>query len=74
MFRLKCTHRVHTNRENVELFETLDSLKLVRSKYMEAFEKLGSVENIFSVDGNRSPDLIAHDIWQKVGSMLEQNK
>lgn len=65
-------HRVHTNRENVELFETLDSLKLVRSKYMEAFEKIGPVENIYSVDGNRSPELIAHDIWQKVQSMLEQ--
>jgi dTMP kinase len=66
-------HRVHTNRENVELFETLDSLKLVRSKYMEAFEKLGSVENIYSVDGNRSPDLIAQDIWLKVQSMLDQS-
>ncbi len=67
-------HRVHTNREHVELFETLDGLKLVRSKYMEAFEKVGSAENIYSVDGNRSPDMIAHDIWQKVQSMLEQDK
>jgi dTMP kinase len=65
-------HRVHTNREHVELFETLDSLKLVRSKYMEAFEKLKAVENIFSVDGNRTPNLIAQDIWQKVEVMLEQ--
>jgi dTMP kinase len=64
-------HRVHTNRENVELFETLDSLKLVRSKYMEAFEKQKDVENIFSVDGNRTPELIAQDIWQKVQAMME---
>lgn len=63
-------HRVHTNRENVELFETLDSLKLVRSKYMEAFEKQKDVENIFSVDGNRTPELIAQDIWQKVQTMM----
>jgi dTMP kinase len=63
-------HRVHTNRENVELFETLDSLKLVRSKYMEAFEKQKDVENIFSVEGNRTPELIAQDIWQKVQSMM----
>lgn len=67
-------HRVHTNREHVELFETLDGLKLVRSKYLEAFEKAGSAENIFRVDGNRSPDLIAHDIWQKVQSMLGHDK
>lgn len=64
-------HRVHTNRESVELFETLDSLKLVRSKYMEAFEKQKDVENIFSVDGNRTPELIAKDIWQKVQTMME---
>jgi dTMP kinase len=64
--------RLHANRDNIELFETLDNLKLVRSKYMEAFEKLKSVETIFSIDGNRPPDLIAHDIWQKVQSMLEQ--
>jgi dTMP kinase len=64
-------HRVHTNRESVELFETLDSLKLVRSKFMEAFEKQKDVENIFSVDGNRTPELIAKDIWQKVQTMME---
>jgi dTMP kinase len=63
-------HRVHTNRESVELFETLDSLKLVRSKYMEAFEKQKDVENIFSVDGDRTPDQIAKDIWQKVQTMM----
>jgi dTMP kinase len=65
-------HRVHTNRESVELFETLDSLKLVRSKYMEAFEKQKDVENIFSVDGNRTPDQIAQDIWQKVQTMMKE--
>ena len=63
--------RLHSNRDNIELFETLDTLKLVRAKYMEAFDKLQSVENIFTVDGNRSSDLIADDIWQKVQKMLE---
>jgi len=62
--------RLHANRDTIELFETLDNLKLVRSKYMEAFEKLKADENIFSVDGNRTPELIAGDIWQKVSSML----
>lgn len=60
--------RLHSNRDTIELFETLDNLKLVRAKYMEAFEKLRSVENIFIVDGNRSPELIAHDIWNEVQS------
>ena len=64
--------RLHSNRDTIELFETLDNLKLVRAKYMEAFEKLKSVENIFIVDGNRSPDLIAHDICGKVLSMAQK--
>ena len=62
--------RLHANRDNIELFETLDSLQKVRAKYMEAFEKLKAVENIFTVDGNRSTELIAQDIWQKIASML----
>lgn len=62
--------RLHANRDNIELFETLDNLKQVRAKYMEAFDKLKAVENIFTVDGDRTPDLIAADIWQKIASML----
>lgn len=64
-------HRLHTNRDNIELFETLENLQLVRAKYMEAFEKLKPVENICIVDGNRTPDEIGKDIWQKVIAKLE---
>jgi dTMP kinase len=62
--------RLHANRDNIELFETLENLQQVRAKYMEAFEKLKSVENIVIVDGNRSPALIGQDICEKVLSML----
>lgn len=62
--------RVHSNRDTIELFETLDNLKLVRAKYMEAFEKLRSVENIVIIDGNRTPDEIATAIWLQVKQML----
>ena len=64
-------HRVHTNREKVELFETLDSLKLVRSKYMEAFEKQKHLEHIVSINGDRPVEAIAEDIWLQVKEMLE---
>ncbi|WP_207511208.1 dTMP kinase [Longitalea luteola] len=63
--------RLHSNRDNIELFETLENLQLVRAKYLEAFDKLRPVEHIFTVDGNRTPDLIARDIWNKVASMLQ---
>lgn len=65
-------HRVHTNRESVELFETLDSLKLVRAKYMEAFEKQKHLEHIVSINGDRQVEAIAEDIWGEVQSMLVQ--
>src|SRR5438105_1033546 len=35
-----CMHRINNNRSTTELFETLENLKSVRSKFMEAFEKL----------------------------------
>lgn len=56
--------RLHSNRGQIELFETLENLQLVRAKYMEAFEKLKFEETIAVVDGNRAPSAIAEDIWE----------
>jgi thymidylate kinase len=58
--------RLHSNRGQIELFETLENLKNVRAKYMEAFEKQKTEEKVAFVDGNRTPDLIAKDIWKEV--------
>jgi dTMP kinase len=58
--------RLSKGRSSMELFETLENLILVRNKYFEAFELLKSVEKIFITDGNRSPELIAVDIWNAV--------
>jgi dTMP kinase len=56
--------RLYSNRGQIELFETLENLQLVRAKYMEAFEKLKFEETIAVVDGNRGPEEIAEDIWE----------
>lgn len=56
--------RLYSNRGQIELFETLENLQLVRAKYMEAFEKLKFEETIAVVDGNRGPKEIAEDIWE----------
>jgi dTMP kinase len=56
--------RLYSNRGQIELFETLENLQLVRAKYMEAFKKLKSEETIAVVDGNRGPEEIAEDIWE----------
>jgi len=54
--------RINAGRDSTELFETLESLKNVREKYFEAFEKLKHIDRIFITDGNRSPESIAKDI------------
>ena len=59
--------RVHTNRPSTELYETTENLQNVRNKYLEAIEKLKSVEKLFVTDGNREQGLIAVDIWKAVG-------
>lgn len=58
--------RINNNRETIELYETLENLKNVRSKFFEAFEKLKDRENIIIVDGNRLPTEISVDILRKV--------
>lgn len=58
--------RITESRESIELYETLENLTNVRNKYMEAFDLLGTNENVFITDGNRLPDAIAKDILGKI--------
>ena len=58
--------RIAKNRFHQELFEKKSRLIKVREKYLEAFEKLKDEENIVIIDGNRSQEEIAEEIWDKV--------
>jgi dTMP kinase len=58
--------RIKKGRSSVELFETLENLKLVRSAYYKTFELLKQSENIYITEGDRSPELIANDIWTEI--------
>lgn len=58
--------RINANRQNTELYETLDNLTSVRTKYFEAFELMKGKENISITDGNRRPEEIHTDIWKTV--------
>lgn len=42
----------------------------VREKYFEAFEKLKEEERVIVIDGNRSVQEIADDIWERVKGFL----
>lgn len=56
--------RIRQAREFIEMYETLENLKAVRNKYMEAFEKLSSVEKVIKIDGNRDQQTISNDVWE----------
>lgn len=58
--------RIIKNRSHRELFEKKSRLIQVREKYLEAFERLKGEETIVIVDGNRSQEEIAEDIWSQV--------
>lgn len=63
--------RIAKNRFHQELFEKKSRLVKVREKYLEAFEKLKDTETVVTVDGNRSEEEIAEDIWEKVKIYFE---
>lgn len=58
--------RIKKGRNSTELYETLDNLRNVRAKYLEAFGLLKSKEHVFITDGNRVSENIANDIWDAV--------
>ncbi len=54
--------RISQNRDNIELYENLERLAAVREGYFSAFELLKNEENIFVVNGNQPPEIIAEEI------------
>lgn len=58
--------RITKNRFQKELFEEKSRLIQVRQKYIEAFDRLQGVENVAIIDGSRSKEEIAEDVWSVV--------
>lgn len=63
--------RLSKGRSSTELYETTENLKKVREKYFEAFELLKRDEKVSIIDGNRSADEIANDIWNQVSRVAK---
>ncbi len=62
--------RISRSRETVEMYETLENLRLVYDKYEEAFAKVGKSEHIRRINGDRSEEEIAADIWREVQKLF----
>jgi dTMP kinase len=65
--------RLTSERTAIELYETVENLNNVRSKYFEAIEMLKFKENVFVIDANRAPHVIAAEIWNEVSNITVSN-
>ncbi|MBQ7499532.1 MAG: dTMP kinase [Clostridia bacterium] len=59
--------RIKARGEKLELFEELERLTRVRNNYFAAMEKLADVENLIIVDGARSPETVAEEVFDRLG-------
>ena len=66
--------RIRKNRLERELFEELSRLRLVREKYLEAFERFHNAEKVIRIDGNRSQEQIAEEIWEQIRGFVKELK
>lgn len=62
--------RINGNRDSIDLYENLENLKKVRAKYLEAFALLYQVEKIYTVDGNKDPEIIHKEIVNKIEDLI----
>jgi dTMP kinase len=62
--------RLNKGRTSIEIYETFENLEKVRNKYFELFETLKAEEKIVIVDGNRNPEEIAINVWEKISGRL----
>jgi len=61
--------RINSGRISTEHYETAENLAKVRNKYLEAFEQLKQQEHVFITNGDRAPQLVATDIWNKISEI-----
>ena len=64
--------RITKNRFHTELFEKKSRLEKVRNNYLKAFDLLKEEENVVIIDGTKSVEEIAEEIWQKTKYLFEK--
>ncbi len=62
--------RISANRQETELYETIENLRAVREKFYEVFALLKEQETIIIVNGDLPPEQVAEEVWEKVASLL----
>jgi len=65
-----CMERISIARQGTELYETQENLHNVRSKYLEAFDKLKYEESICIINGNREFEDVAADVFAEAEKLI----
>lgn len=63
--------RIAKSRDNIEVFENRQSLIDIRKNFDNVFNKFKNEENILIVDGNKSPDELSNDIFNKISYLFD---
>lgn len=63
--------RLNRGREYMELFETRENLEKVQAIYHDILDWFKDEQQILIVDGSKSQEVIAEEIWQTVRPMLD---
>lgn len=63
--------RISKSREDIDVFENKQSLLEVTSNYKKIFKQFKNEENILIVDGNKSVDEVAEDIFNKISYLFD---
>lgn len=63
--------RILTNRQETDLYETMDQLTAVRDRFYRIFEMVKEKENVIIVNGNLAPEQVEEEVWNKVQHFFE---
>lgn len=58
--------RILANRQETELYETMEQLTAVRNRFYRVFEAVKEKENIIIVNGDLPPEQVEAEIWNRV--------
>jgi dTMP kinase len=66
-----CIKRLEQERFLKEKYEDRDHLKKVRNNYLLAIDRLKHIENIVTIDGNKTQEEIINDVWNVMQKTLQ---
>lgn len=65
-----CFERISSKRTYLEMYESIENLKMVREKYYEAFDIISSNDRPVIIDGEKSIEDIHQMIWDLIHEKL----